>query len=63
MSDVFFQPAAIHYDQQSGIQCALRRGSIDYALLQPDRFRAGGDCFIDGFPCGTVTKPFTISAP
>ena len=48
-SCVLFQPAAIHHDQQPGIQSALSGGVIDDAFLQPDGFRANRDRLID---CG-----------
>ena len=42
------QPAAIHDDEQSGFVGALRRRIVDHAFLQPDRFHAQRDCFVNG---------------
>src|SRR5207237_2397724 len=45
---VLFQPAAIHDDEQAGIERALCCRLVDHALLQPDRTSAHADRFING---------------
>src|SRR5437870_226655 len=47
-SQVFLQPATIHYDHESGIHCPLCGSIIDNAFLHPDSLDAYRDCLIDG---------------